>query len=85
MAEEVQTGANCNLENTNKIGNVVGERREEEKGNRHIGDANVNFKDLQDATDWHERDLKVSREVGDREGEGKEYCNLGNAYYSLED
>ena len=85
MAEEVQTGANCNLKNTNKIGNVVGERREEEKGNRHIGDANVNFKDLQDATDWHERDLKVSREVGDREGEGNAYCNLGNAYYSLED
>ena len=85
MAEEVQTGANCNLKNTNKIGNVVGERREEEKGNRHIGDANVNFKDLQNATDWHERDLKVSREVGDREGEGNAYCNLGNAYYSLED
>ena len=73
MAEKGQTKANCNLENTNKIANDVGERREEEKGNSHIGDTNVSFKEFQNAIDCHERDLKISREVGDREAEGKAY------------
>ena len=80
MAEKGQTQANCNLENTNQIGNKVGERREVEKRNS-IGDA----KDFQIAIDRHEGDLKISIEVGDKAGEGKAYCNLGNAYNSLGD
>ena len=83
MAEKGQTEANCNLENTNKIANEVGERREEEKGNND--DANVNCKDFQDALDCRERDLKISREVEGRQGKGRAYCNLGNAYDSLGD
>ncbi|CAH3196420.1 unnamed protein product, partial [Porites evermanni] len=35
--------------------------------------------------EYHERHLKISKEVGDRAGEGKAYCNLGNAYDSLGD
>ena len=67
MAEKGQTEANSNLENTNRIPNEVGKRREEEKGNSQIGDA----KDFQNAIDRHERDLKISKEVGDRAGERK--------------
>ena len=35
------------------------------------------------AIEYHERGLKISKEVDDRAGEGIAYCNLGNAYYSL--
>ena len=65
--------------------------------NGNIGDAYVNFKDLQHALgtayhslgdfrkaiEYHERHLKISKEVGDRAGERKAYCNLGNSYHSL--
>ena len=67
--------------------------------NGNIGDVFVNFKDFQHALgiayyslgdfgkaiEYHERHLKISKEVGDREGEGIAYCNLGNAYHSLGD
>ena len=32
---------------------------------------------------YQERQLKISKEVGDRAGEGKAYCNLGDAYHSV--
>ena len=83
MAAKGQTEATCNPGNTNKIADEVGERTEDEKGNSTIGNAYVNFKDFQKAIEYHERDLKVSKEVGDRAGEGKAYGNLGCAYYSL--
>ena len=75
MAEKEQTEVNCNLQNTNKIANEVGKRREEEKENGHISDA----KDFQNAIDRHEGDLKISKDVGDRAGEGSAYGNLGKA------
>ena len=67
--------------------------------NGNIGDPFVNFKDFQHALgiayyrlgdfrkaiEYHERHLKISKEVGDRAGEGKAYCNLGKAYDSLGD
>ena len=28
----------------------------------------------------HEKDLAIALEVGDRAGEGRAYCNLGEAY-----
>ena len=31
----------------------------------------------------HEKHLAIAVEVGDRAGEGRAYCNLGNAYDSL--
>ena len=37
------------------------------------------------AIEYHERDLKISKELGDRAGEGKAYGNLGNVYDSLGD
>ena len=36
-------------------------------------------------TEYHEGDLKISKEVVDRAGEGNVYCYLGNAYDSLGD
>ena len=78
MAEKGQTEENCNLENNNDIPNKVGERSEKGNRNSYIGDANVNFKDFQNAIECHERDLKISREVGDRAGEGTAYGYIGN-------
>ena len=65
----------------------------------NIGDAYVNFKDFQHALgiayyrlgdfrkaiEYHERHLKILKEVGDRAGEGGAYGNLGIAYHSLGD
>ena len=65
--------------------------------NGNTGDLFVNFKDFQHALgiayynlgdfrkaiEYHERHLKISKEVGDRAGEGRAYGNLGNAYNSL--
>ncbi|XP_073229372.1 uncharacterized protein [Porites lutea] len=67
--------------------------------NSNIGDEYVNFKDFQNALgiayhslghfrkaiEYHERHLKISKEVGDRAGEGKAYGNLGVAYRNLGD
>ena len=43
--------------------------------------------DFKKAIDYHELKcvLKIAKEVGDRSGEGKAYCNLGIAYDSLGD
>ena len=35
--------------------------------------------------EYHSLHLKIVKEVGDKHGEGKAYCNLGNAYKSLGD
>ena len=49
MAAKGQTEATCNLGNTNKIADEVGERTGEEKRNSTIGNAYVNFKDFQNS------------------------------------
>ncbi|XP_044168066.1 tetratricopeptide repeat protein 28-like, partial [Acropora millepora] len=41
--------------------------------------------DYQKAIEYHEKDLKIAKEIGDRAGEGGAYANLGNAYQSLGD
>ncbi|KAM7437204.1 hypothetical protein ABFA07_013121 [Porites harrisoni] len=41
--------------------------------------------DFEKAIENHNRDLKISKELGYRAGERKAYGNLGNAYYSLGD
>ena len=67
--------------------------------NGNIGDPYVNFKDFQHALgiayyslgdfqkaiEYHERHLKISKEMGNRAGEGIAYGNLGNAYDCLGD
>ena len=40
---------------------------------------------LKKALKYHEKDLKIAKEIGDRAGEGKAYGNLGIAYNSLGD
>ena len=85
MAAKGQTKATCNLANTNKIADEVGERTEEEKGNSTIGDAYINFKDLQNSINYLEICLKFFRQVGERAGEGKAYCNLSIAFQNLGD
>ncbi|XP_044173461.1 tetratricopeptide repeat protein 28-like, partial [Acropora millepora] len=41
--------------------------------------------DYQKAIEYHEKDLKIAKEIGDRAGEGRAYGNLGNAYQLLAD
>ncbi|XP_044170137.1 tetratricopeptide repeat protein 28-like [Acropora millepora] len=41
--------------------------------------------DFRKAIEYHEKHLKIAREVGDRVGEGNAYGSLGNAYRSLGD
>ena len=56
--------------------------------NGNIGDPFVscyNLGDFRKAIEYLERHLKITKEVGDRAGEGKAYCNLGIAYYNLGD
>ena len=36
--------------------------------------------DYQKAIEYHEKHLKIAKEIGDRAGEGGAYGNLGNAY-----
>ena len=79
MAKKEKTEATCNLGNTYKIADEVGETTEEKKGNSNIGEAYVNFKDFQNSINYLKKSLKFFRQVGDRAGEGKAYCNLGNA------
>ena len=40
---------------------------------------------FQRAIEYHEKDVIIAKDVGDRAGEGRAYCNLGNAYHSLGD
>ena len=51
----------------------------------NLGVAYRSLGEFQKAIEYHERHLKISKEVGDRAGEGKAYGNLGNAYDSLGD
>ena len=48
--------------------------------NNKNGDHRV-YKDLE----YHEKHLKIAKEIGDWAGEGGAYGNLGNAYDSLGD
>ena len=41
--------------------------------------------DFKTAIDYHERRLKIVKELGDRSGEGHAYDNLGAAHHGLED
>ena len=36
--------------------------------------------DIRKAIEYHEKDLKIAIEIGDRAGEGRAYGNLGIAY-----
>ena len=33
--------------------------------------------------EYHKQQLNFAKKVGDRAGQGRAYCNLGNAYQSL--
>ena len=39
----------------------------------------------QQVIEYHEKQLKIAKEIGDRAGEGNGYGNIGNAYQSLGD
>ena len=51
----------------------------------NLGNAYHCLGDFKKAIDYHERYLKIAKEVRDRAGEGRSYANLGNNYHSLGD
>ena len=55
------------------------------EGNAHgnLGNAYHSLGDFHKAIEYHERQFKISKELGDRAGEGRAYCNLGIAYDNL--
>ncbi|CAH3189967.1 unnamed protein product [Porites evermanni] len=50
-----------------------------------LGNIYHSFGELQKAIEYHERSLKISKELGDRAEEGRAYSNLGDDYYSFGD
>jgi len=51
----------------------------------YYGFIRLSFGDYKEAIGYFENGLKIAKEIGDRQGEGVAYVNLGNAYYSLGD
>ena len=49
----------------------------------NLGNAYQRLGNFQKAVEYHEKDLKITKEVGDRAGVGTAYGNLGNAYQRL--
>ena len=58
-------------------------RKEEEDTYKKLGKDNFSVSDFQKAINYHNQDLSISQEVGDRAGEGRAYGNLGNVYHLL--
>ena len=73
-----KTGTKSKVKNTT-------ERWREEKAYGNHGNAHNSLRDLLTDIDYHERQLKIARELGDRAGEGNANGNLGNAHHSLGD
>ena len=63
----------------------MGDRAGERMSYGNLGNAYRRLGDFKKAIEYHERHLKIAKEVGDRSGEGNSYCNLGNAYDILGD
>ena len=59
-------------------------RFEEERAFFYLGNAYQSPGDFQRAIEYHEKDISIAKDVGDRAGEGRTCCNLGNAYHSLQ-
>ena len=51
----------------------------------NLGNNHHSLGDFKTAIDYHERCVKVARELGDRSGEGEAYGNLSNAHHRLGD
>ena len=49
----------------------------------NLGNAYYSIGNFRKAIEYHERDLKISKEVGERKEERRAYTNLGNAYHYL--
>ena len=63
----------------------MGDRSREENVYGNLGIAHCDLGDFKTAIDYHERALKIAKELGDKSGEGKAYGNLGNAHSCLGD
>ena len=51
----------------------------------NLGNAFQSQGNYRKAIECHEKDLKIAKEIGNRDGEGAAYGNLGNACLSLGD
>ena len=51
----------------------------------NLGTTHHSLGDFKKAIHYHQRYLKIAKELGDRWGEQVAYCNLGHAHYCLGD
>ena len=58
----------------------MGDRAGEGRAYDNLGIAYHRLGDFQKAIEYHERHLKISKEVGDRAGEGRAYDSLVITY-----
>ena len=61
----------------------MGDKSGEGRAYGSLGNAHHSLGDFKTAIDYHERHLKIAKELGDKSGEGGAYGNLGNAHESL--
>ena len=63
----------------------MGDRSGEGTAYANLGNAHSSLEDFKTALDFHERSLRIAKELGDRSMEGKTYSNLGCAHDRLGD
>ena len=61
----------------------MGDKAGEGRTYGNLGNAYGSLGDFQKAIEYHERNLKISKEVGDKAGDGRAYFNLGNVHERL--
>ena len=61
----------------------MGDRSGEGRAYSNLGNALDSLGNFKTAIDYHDRHLKIAKELNDRSGEGKAYGNLGKAHDSL--
>ena len=50
-----------------------------ENSSSNLGNVYQGLERFQTAIKYHQRQLEIAKEVGDKTEEGRNYCNLGNA------
>ena len=61
----------------------MGDKAGEGKSGANLGCDYFGLGQFKTAIDYHQRPLKIAKEVGAKAGEGTSYGNLGSAYDSL--
>ena len=61
----------------------MGDKAREGRSYGNLGNAFQGLGQFKTAIEYHNRCLRIAKEVGDKAGEGQSYGNLGKAYQGL--